>query len=143
MKPLGWPGDLGRLHVASSRFYDFFRPIPPERAVATEATQAGHCSRWLPGTGCAVPLRLAEPVAPPTAAHPTLDVHGRPIIPVTYRSCGLQVGRAGVGDPRHLPVTGVALKARARRHGAGGHGVLGLRAAPGPTGPSALLREAC
>ncbi|CAJ1359133.1 unnamed protein product, partial [Effrenium voratum] len=78
-------GDLGQLQVASSRPYACVRP--PSVQVLPVPLSGDHSPRWLPGTGCAMPL-LLEGLAPEpqqlAAAH---DCHGQPTVPVTYATC--------------------------------------------------------
>ncbi|CAK9109097.1 Putative WD repeat-containing protein [Durusdinium trenchii] len=98
-------GELGQLHVASSRPYGLFGTALAEKSgVHVTAVPVGQLwttyrhavprggeprlpPRWLPGTGCAVPLCLGDLQREPQAALEELDPHGKPVVPVTYATC--------------------------------------------------------
>ena len=84
---------MGQLHVASSRPLATFPPSAPFVGSLSQMWssyrhgQAALQPRWLPGTGCAMPLIL-EGLPKIADSQPSeVDPHGKPIIPVTYVPC--------------------------------------------------------
>ncbi|CAE7247248.1 unnamed protein product [Symbiodinium necroappetens] len=85
--------EMGQLHVASSRPWAALPPSAPFVGPLSQMWssyrhgQAALQPRWLPGTGCAMPLML-EGLPKIADAQPCdVDPHGSPIIPVTYVHC--------------------------------------------------------